>query len=38
MSKKAMAKIVEINKQELSSERVELARKAPSVAKDLAMN
>jgi len=36
MSKKAMAKIVEINKQELSSERVELARKAPSVAKDLA--
>ena len=36
MSKKAMAKIVEISKQELSSEKVELARKAPSVAKDLA--
>ena len=27
MSKKAMAKIVEINKQQLSSEKVELARK-----------
>jgi hypothetical protein len=35
MSKKAMAKIVEINKQELSTEKVELARKPKSILTNL---
>ena len=34
MRKKAMAKIVEISKQELSTEKVELARKPASILKD----